>query len=311
MHISIDQAATLLLMGHVVAVPTETVYGLAASLYDPNAIAQIFTVKGRPSNNPLIIHLASAEQLNDYVHTLPPYTEKLTAAFWPGPMTLVLPIISEKISTSVRAGLPTAAFRVPHFPITHELIKKTGPLVMPSANLSGKPSATSATHVETDFGADFPVVDGGDCINGVESTILYWNEHQWVIIRLGAIAPEVFKPILGYIPNVVGAESSSQPICPGQLYRHYAPRATLILTPDMPIYVDTIIGFDDRVYPHGKRLLSMGLSSDPFIATHRLYAILRQLDEEGILHAWIDIDIPDTGLWLTFKERIYKAAQAK
>jgi len=311
MRISTDQAATLLLMGQVVAVPTETVYGLAASLYEPKAILQIFTTKGRPSNNPLIIHLASAEQLNSYVHMLPPNTEKLTAAFWPGPMTLVLPIIPEKIPTIVCAGLPTAAFRVPHFPITLDLIKKTGPLVMPSANLSGKPSATCASHVENDFGKDFPVIDGGVCIKGVESTILFWKDNMWVIIRLGAIAPEAFKPVLGYIPDVIGPGSPSEPICPGQLFRHYAPRATLILSPEIPASVDTIIGFDDRTYPPGKRLLSMGSSLDPCIAIHRLYGILRQLDDESISQAWIDVDIPDTGLWLTLKERTYKAAQAK
>src|SRR5262245_4612508 len=143
MHISLEEAASALKSGLVVAVPTETVYGLAASIDFPDAIEDIFRLKGRPSNNPLIVHVASAKEIAFYVTQQPPQFLKLASAFWPGPLTVVLPVDQVRIPSVARAGLPTAAFRVPNHPLTRELLEITGPLVMPSANLSGKPSATT------------------------------------------------------------------------------------------------------------------------------------------------------------------------
>lgn len=310
MRITIEKAAELLNAGEVVAVPTETVYGLAASLKYPQAISQVFSLKGRPSNNPLIVHLSSSADLSRYAHNFPPHTFELTKIFWPGPLTLVLPAIIEIIPETVRARLPTAAFRVPSHPMAQKLLSLTGPLVMPSANLSGSPSATDPMHVEADFGVDFPVVDGGSCTQGVESTILCWQAGKWVIARLGALAPESFFSVLGYCPQVVDTKQGAKsPICPGQLYRHYAPKAHLILTKRTPDNCQgVLIGFSDRHYPGGCRLLSLGDSQIPEQAAERLYAVLRQLDQEGIAEAWVDVDLPDEGLWLTLKERLSKAA---
>lgn len=311
MRLSIEQAAHQLQSGRVIAVPTETVYGLAASLAHPQAISEIFALKGRPINNPLIVHLANAEEVEEYAGVLPADYFKLAAAFWPGPLTLVLPSIVAKVPSMVRAGLDTTAFRIPSHEMTRQLLRKTGPLVMPSANISGRPSATCMAHVEADFGSHFPVLDGGVCTQGVESTILFWHEGEWKVIRLGALAPDIFLPILGYIPKVTKIESGAHtPLCPGQLYRHYAPRAQLHLTPHFSdVLSGVIIGFDDRIYPKGCELISLGLSTTPETAMQRLYATLRLLDQEGITEAWVDSNFPIKGLWLTLHERLSKAAQ--
>jgi len=309
MHVSTKQAAELLNNGKVVGIPTETVYGLAASLNQPQAIEEVFRLKGRPSNNPLIVHLSSLEQLKEYVHDLSDEIVELAHNFWPGAMTLVLPIKDGSISDTVRARLSTAAFRIPNHPLTSSLLELTGPLVMPSANLSGRPSATSAAHVENDFGADFPVLNGGVCTQGLESTILFKKDERWVIIRLGALAPDAFKSILGYSPEVMGIEKNvDQPLCPGQLYRHYAPKAHLRLVTETGNWKGVVIGFDDRSYRGAERVIYLGSSGDPETAAHRLYGVLRQLDAEGISEAWVDTDFPSHGLWLTLKERLIKAS---
>lgn len=307
MRISIQQANALLGSGNVVGVPTETVYGLAASLQHPEAIARIFSLKGRPANNPLIIHLALSEDIFAFAEEVPSGLTRLAAAFWPGPMTLVVPVDPKLVPSMVRAGLPTAAFRVPGHPVTRELLSLTGPLVMPSANLSSRPSSTCVEHVEEDFGHDFPVLQGGECLRGVESTILMFREGRWVIVRLGALSPEDLGNVLGYRPEVVTKADGQAPLCPGQLYRHYAPTAKLLLT-GQPEANQVVIGFSDRKYPEGCRVLSLGESTNALTAAHRFYAILRQLDEEGVTAAWVDMDFPNEGLWLTLHERLHKAA---
>lgn len=316
MKVSLEEAALSLNSGRVVAVPTETVYGLAASLAHPEAISEIFSIKGRPSNNPLIVHLASWKEIIRFSRELPPHFASLAEAFWPGPLTLILPVIQEAVSSIARAGLATAGFRVPDHELTRELLRETGPLVMPSANLSGKPSATSTVHVEEDFGKDFPVLDGGECVKGVESTILCWDLSAWVVIRLGALVPEDFFPVLGYVPIVKDRKGGDQaaPLCPGQIYRHYSPKAKLLLSGKIQHEAAgnkdelVIVGFADRHYPVNSRLFSMGNSYDPDAAAHDLYAVLRKLDAEYIEQALVDMDFPKEGLWMTLRERLHKAA---
>lgn len=313
MKITVEDAITLLKSGRVVAMPTETVYGLAASIFFPEAIANIFHLKGRPSNNPLIIHLGTADEITLYAKELPPKFELLARKFWPGPLTMVISVIEDTIPAIARAGLPTAAFRIPNHALVREVLKDTGPLVMPSANLSGRPSATSAEHVEKDFGSGFSVLDGGECEKGVESTILCWDHDAWVVIRLGVLAPEDFTEVLGYAPQVIDASDAHQekPLCPGQLYRHYAPKAKLVLVERISMgIVGAIVGFSDRTYPKGTRLFSLGDSRDPKVAAHELYSVLRRLDDENMDHAVVDMDFPNHGLWLTLRERLHKAASA-
>lgn len=308
MRISLPEAILAIQRGQVIAVPTETVYGLAASLLHETAIRDIFSLKGRPAANPLIIHVANLNQVKEYAQQLPPGFADLAQHFWPGPMTLVLPVYLEKVPSIVRSGLSTAGFRVPRHELALQLLSTVGPLVMPSANLSGRPSATTASHVEEDFGEDFPLLDGGSCQKGVESTILYYRDTEWVILRLGSFEPEVFQHVLGYQPRVIHADSSSNPLCPGQAFRHYAPRAKLLLGEATRLNeASFVLGFKERNYPKDKRLICMGSLNDPHKVAENLYGALRQLDQEGADLAWIDMDFPCHGLWMTIAERLQRA----
>ncbi|MCE2983521.1 MAG: threonylcarbamoyl-AMP synthase [Parachlamydia sp.] len=306
MRISTQEAAERLQKGSVVALPTETVYGLAASLYHTEAIEKIFQLKGRPRENPLIVHVASPEEILSFTQTAPLFYEQLAKAFWPGPLTLVLPIREELIPSLVRANLSTAGFRIPNHPLTREVLKKTGPLVMPSANLSGKPSATLAEHVEIDFGGDFPVLDGGSCQQGVESTILVYEEPHWVAGRLGSLPLEAFEELLGYLPEYGHRSPSQQPICPGQKFRHYAPEATLLLQSSYASGF-CVLGFIEREYKGAGRIMHMGSLNDPNEVAGNLYRLLRELDQEGIGEAWVDMNFPDDFLWRSIRERLLKA----
>lgn len=306
MHITLDEAANLLLNGNLVAIPTETVYGLAAAYNNPDAIKKIYSLKNRPPENPLIMHLANAKEIEPFVESLPPHFANLSNAFWPGALTLVLPILVDKIPTIVRAGLPTQAFRIPSHPVALELLKKTGPLVAPSANLSGRPSSVSEVHVEADFGLEFPVLAGGPCTSGVESTILIYSHDKWTIGRLGAIPAEVFEEVLGYIPQLISAKDPL--ICPGQRFRHYAPKAKLTLAATFPEQ-GCIIGFSDRKYPENAHVIYWGASNNPEEVVSHLYETLRLLDQEKISEATIDMNFPHDGLWETLKERLTKASK--
>jgi L-threonylcarbamoyladenylate synthase len=309
MYISIDKAVELLKAGEVVAVPTETVYGLAASLEHPQAIKQVFKLKGRPSSNPLIIHVSNTEEINKYVTSLPDGFAALAKSFWPGPLTLVLPANIDTVPEIVRAGLHTAAFRVPQHPLASKLLSLTGPLVMPSANLSGTPSATLIDHIEDDFGTNFPVLEGASCAIGVESTILVHVQGQWQIIRQGALAAHDFETVLGYQPHISGPESYSAPLCPGQFFKHYSPKAKLMLRKEFSMaHGEIILGFSDKKYPEGNRIIYLGVSSNPSEIAEKLYKTLRSLDDNQISSALVDIDLPKTGLYLTILERLYKAA---
>jgi len=171
-----EEALHLLHRSQVIAIPTETVWGLAARVSDEKAVEKIFALKGRPPSNPLIIHVSSIDMIEELTDSLPEEAKVLMHTFWPGSLTLVLPIIEDRIPSAVRASLPTAAFRMPSNKETLALIEKTGPLVAPSANISGRPSATTVQHVEQDFGSSFPMLATSDsCDKGIESTILIWT----------------------------------------------------------------------------------------------------------------------------------------
>lgn len=305
MRITVDQAAAKLMSGDVVAVPTETVYGLAASINSEEGVAKVFHVKGRPSNNPLIIHMSDAGQIDGFKPKFDASFAKLAAAFWPGPLTLVLPIDTRTILESVRAGLSTAAFRIPKHPLALALLSKTGPLVMPSANLSGKPSSTTADHVESDFGLDFPVLDGGSCQCGVESTVMIYQDQKWVIIRQGVLVPQDFVNVLGYFP-AIDSGKQEKPICPGQMYRHYAPKAKLKLATEFTQGV--VLGFTGVEYPKECEVLYLGELSHPETIGENLYKTLRYLDEKGIHEAFVDMRFQEAGIMKTIAERLRKAA---
>ncbi|MEX1013014.1 MAG: L-threonylcarbamoyladenylate synthase [Waddliaceae bacterium] len=299
MLVSLEQAALQLKSGELVSLPTETVYGLAACIDLPDAIENIFTLKKRPQDNPLIVHVATLSQMIALVENFPPHFTDLAEKFWPGPLSFVL--TAKHVPEQVRAGLLTVCVRMPDHPLTLSVIEKVGPIVMPSANLSGKPSATTPAHVEEDFGKSFPVLDGGGCEKGIESTILGYFEGQWRVLRLGSIPPEAFSPILGYEPTL-----SDRIVTPGQKHRHYSPSARLSLGNRPSCTV--VVGYTDRKYP-GQRLFALGSSQNPSEVSHHLYQVLRRLDQEGVVEACVDIDVPKDGLWKSILERLERASE--
>ncbi len=310
MRISIAEACRLLIQNQVVAIPTETVYGLAAPLASPEAIQRVFTLKGRPAKNPLIIHIADVSHLVIFSNEIPPSAYALAEAFWPGPLTLVIPIDPARVPEQPRAGLPTAAFRVPNCIATLSIIRQVGPLVAPSANLSGSPSATRPEHVEEDFGDLVPVVDGGACQTGVESTILVYKQDRWWVGRLGALSTETLEGVLGYLPEFHQKENASTPLCPGSLFRHYAPKARLILGYDAyDGFYPVVVGFSDRVYQGANLVLPLGATNTPEHVMQNLYEVLRQLDRLKIPEVWVDMDLPRLTQWDAIRERLSRAAQ--
>lgn len=214
----------LIKAGEVVAFPTETVYGLGADAWNPSAIQKVFEIKGRPSDNPLIVHISSKEQVHDFASAFPESAQKLIHTFWPGSLSIILKK-RKAVLDSVTAGLTTVALRMPDHPLALDFISKTGALVAPSANRSGKPSPTKAGHVREDFGTDFPVIDGGRTKVGLESTVIDLSGNQPTILRPGSIGKTEIEKVLGTGVSESFGEKNSTPKSPGQKYSHYKPNA--------------------------------------------------------------------------------------
>ncbi len=209
--------------GDVVAFPTETVYGLGADAWNSEAIAKVFKTKGRPSDNPLIVHLSEFYQINDFASEVPETAQLLIEEFWPGPLTLVFKKKPEVLD-AVTAGLGTVAIRIPANEIALEFISKTCPLVAPSANRSGAPSPTKASHIKADFGSSVLVIDGGSTQVGLESTVLDISGDQPMILRPGVIGKDQLEQVLNQTVRT-DDKSSEKPKSPGQKYSHYKPKA--------------------------------------------------------------------------------------
>lgn len=303
MHIELQKAIELLKNDQVVAIPTETVYGLAASLFSETAIKKIFQLKNRPVENPLIVHVSNPDDATALMAEKPPQFDALTSRFWPGPLTLVVPS-SSLVPEIARAGLPSVGIRVPSHPITKALLSQTGPLVAPSANLSGRPSSTTPVHVENDFGQDFPILDGGPCTQGLESTVLVYKNRHWTLGRYGFIPHEELETLLGY---PLKENLSEKPVCPGQRFRHYSPNAKLILSKG-PHWGPYVIGFEGRDYPNAKKIFYLGCLSKPDSISQNLYNILRQIDLEEIKEVSVDMNFEPFGVFCTIGERLEKAA---
>ncbi|MEC1589135.1 L-threonylcarbamoyladenylate synthase [Bacillus sonorensis] len=228
----ITQAAQLLQHNETVAFPTETVYGLGANAKSTDAVAKIYEAKGRPSDNPLIVHIADTEQLKEFAKIDSAQAETLMEQFWPGPLTLVLPCKEGVLSTRVTAGLDTVAVRMPDHPVAIELIKRAGvPVAAPSANISGKPSPTKAEHVVHDLnGRIAGIVDGGPTGVGVESTVVSCTGGIPVILRPGGVTKEQLEQAVGPVMIDQGiTDEKKAPISPGMKYTHYAPEAPLAI----------------------------------------------------------------------------------
>lgn len=230
----IKTAAALLQAGQLVAIPTETVYGLAANALDKDAVASIFVAKGRPQDNPLIVHIGELEQLNSLVTDIPDIAEKLAKAFWPGPLTMIFKK-SDCIPSIVSANLDTVAIRFPVHPIARQIINASGcPLAAPSANVSGSPSPTTAQHVKKDLdGRIAAIVDGGACEVGVESTVLSVLGDTPRLLRPGGITVSMIESVIGPItidPAVTHQLQKDAVVAsPGMKYKHYSPKAKVIL----------------------------------------------------------------------------------
>ena len=273
----LSNAISFLKEGIPIAFPTETVYGLGASIYLPDAIEKIFEIKGRPSDNPLIVHVSSIEEAVLLSRDLPRSFFQLVDRFWPGPLTLVVKKNSI-VPASVSGGLSTIAIRMPSHFVALRLIEAVGPLAAPSANLSGKPSPTSALDVLEDLGGKIPlIVDGGDCAIGIESTVLSLLGSQPILLRPGLLKKEELEAVLG--GPIAEAVKDTPVLSPGMKYRHYAPNAEVRLVFNSEeLKGPYILSPSPR---EGMRLLS----------EKTLYSELRRADRCGVLR--IEIDCTD------------------
>ena len=222
----LDRYIQLLEAGQIVAFPTETVYGLGADAWNPTAIQKVFDQKGRPSDNPLIVHVSSIAEVDQFALEISDDARQLMNAFWPGPLTLIFKK-KPSVLDLVTAGLDTVAVRWPSHPLSQDLIANTGPLVAPSANSSGRPSPTRADHVREDFGASFPVVDAGETAIGLESTVIDLSESPYTIYRPGAVSAEEISKEIDTDVQIADDKPKAKTKSPGTKYTHYAPEASV------------------------------------------------------------------------------------
>ncbi|MGR6857115.1 L-threonylcarbamoyladenylate synthase [Bacillus halotolerans] len=320
----IAQAAALLRDNEVVAFPTETVYGLGANAKSTDAVKKIYEAKGRPSDNPLIVHIADISQLDGLTGPAPDKAKILMKRFWPGALTLILPCKPGALSPRVTAGLDTVAVRMPDHPLALALIGAAGlPIAAPSANLSGKPSPTKAEHVAHDLdGRIAGMMDGGSTGIGVESTVLSCAGETPVLLRPGGITKEQIEAEIGPILVDKGlADPKEKPISPGMKYTHYAPSAPLVISEGSPERIQTLI---QEYQQGGKRVgvLTTEENADFYSADYvkscgrrdqletvaaALYDALRSFDEEKVDFI-IAESFPDTGVGLAIMNRLMKAA---
>ena len=317
-------AARLIQKGELVAIPTETVYGLGANGLDEAAVAKIFQAKGRPQDNPLILHLHGAAQMGDYCENIPASAYVLAENFWPGPLTMVLPA-KPCVPMATRANLPSVAVRCPDSHITREIIRLAGvPLAAPSANISGKPSTTTAEHVRHDHdGRIAAIVDGGPCRVGVESTIVDLTGVQPRLLRPGGITPEQLVEVLGeiIIDKAVTAQISNDAVvkAPGMKYKHYAPDcAVLIVSGSREAaarYIHSHFAQGDRVLCFEEELplyqdcqpLSYGKETDVNTLSAGLFSALRELDDPAVKRVFARCPVGG-GVAYAVQNRLKKAA---
>jgi L-threonylcarbamoyladenylate synthase len=309
----ISKAAAIIRAGRLVAMPTETVYGLAADATSDAAVARIFEAKGRPQFNPLIVHVAGADMAARYVD-FPPVTETLAAAFWPGPLTLVLPRKADSaISLLASAGLDTIAVRAPNHKIAQALINAVGgPLAAPSANPSGAVSPTCAQHVRDGLGDKVDIIlDGGPCPVGIESTIVKIEGDAVFLLRPGGVAREAIERVVG--KPLSNAPHTDNPQAPGMLASHYAPRAPLRLNATAPKPGEAFLDFG-KTAEQGPNVLNLSSKGDITEAAANLFAYLRTLDALCTEHGLSRIaaaQIPMEGLGEAINDRLVRAAAPK
>jgi L-threonylcarbamoyladenylate synthase len=314
---ALARAAGILRRGGLVAFPTETVYGLGAHALDADAVARIYAAKGRPGYNPLIVHVADADAARALTRVWPAEAEALAAAFWPGPLTLVLPK-NDRVPDAVTAGLPSVALRVPAHPVAHALLRAAGlPVAAPSANRSTEVSPTTAQHVVRSLGDRVDVIlDGGPCPVGIESTVLSLAGAVPTLLRPGTISVDDLRPVIGDVamPSAAPDATAARP-SPGMLDRHYAPRAELRLfnaphevRSDAPgktaaLTLPRMVGGADL--PSAIHVVQM--PADPAEYAARLYSMLHELDDAGYTRVWVQ-QPPDAPAWAGVRDRLRRAA---
>lgn len=320
----ISAAAKILREGGLVAIPTETVYGLGANGLDPNAVNRIFEAKGRPQDNPLILHVTGAQWLPRYCRDIPPIAYVLARKFWPGPLTMILkrsPVVPDETT----AGLDTVAVRCPNHPVTLSIIREAGiPIAAPSANTSGRPSCTTAQDVLEDMDGKIEgVVDGGACTVGVESTILDLTCEPPRLLRPGGLPLEDLERLIGHIDvdkAVTGKlEEGEKPKAPGMKYRHYAPKAPVTVVTGSPEAsaaeitrrvspTSGVICFDEYVHMFPEQEVhALGPAADKLTQAQRVFDALRTFDGSAVTEVYAQC--PDNrGLGLAIGNRLKKAA---
>lgn len=323
---TLQPAASVLKNGGLVAFPTETVYGLGGVAQDLTALRRIFEVKGRPADNPLILHIWRVEQLHRITVDISVKARRLIAAFWPGPLTLIFPKQPE-ISPLVTAGLDTVAVRMPAHPVARELLRLTDiPVAAPSANLSGKPSPTLGEHVISDLSGKIPwIIDAGPCEAGIESTVLIFSNGKPVVLRPGAVTREMLEATLEESVEEVSLNDVQRPQAPGMKYRHYAPKAPVTLVEgkahsvaaaikrllqenENDVQNTVVICFSEHISEYDcQTVLDLGPRSRPEIAAARLYDLLRRCDQLNADRILIE-GLDKTGIGAAVENRLYKAA---
>ncbi|MCH8467199.1 MAG: threonylcarbamoyl-AMP synthase [Roseinatronobacter sp.] len=296
------QAAAFLRAGRLVAIPTETVYGLAGDARNPDAVARIFAAKGRPAHNPLIVHLANLDAALALA-ALPEAGLKLAAQFWPGPLTLVAPLrAGHGLAPAVTAGLETVALRLPAHPVARALLAEFGgPVAAPSANPSGQISPTTAAHVRAGLsGRIAAILDGGACAVGLESAIVGFDGPRAVLLRAGGISREALETALG---ARLATDAGGKITAPGQLASHYAPRAAVRLNVTASNPGEVWIGFGPDCAGAD---FSLSQTGDPAEAAARLFAVLHEADALGRPIAVAPV--PETGLGAAINDRLRRAA---
>ena len=316
-HADLAEAARLLVAGDLVAFPTETVYGLGASALSGDAIDRLYAAKGRPRANPLIVHVGDLDSAKNLCATWPDSAELLAQAFWPGPLTLVLPH-GGKVSPGVTAGGPTVALRVPAHPVAQALLRLTGiPVAAPSANTSGRISPTLPEHVLQGLdGKIAGLVSAGPCERGVESTVIDLSGEHPVLLRPGPLTPEEISQVLGIatddllIPAAKGTDDPEK--SPGRMGRHYAPKAQVVCVAT-PSEAQT---WCDQWTREGKRHAwlalepgpgSVLLPAQPSGALHSIYKALHKIDKDNLDHI-VAVLPPAEGRWLAFRDRLLRAS---
>lgn len=297
-----EEAGRLIAEGELVAFPTETVYGLGGDALHPEASKKIYAAKGRPSDNPLIVHIADFSDMERVAREVPEAAKKLADAFWPGPLTMIVNK-SDAVPLATTGGMNTVAVRMPNHPVALDLIRKSGCLIAaPSANTSGRPSPTEASHVAEDLSGKIAMIlDGGPVGIGIESTIIDLTEPTPMVLRPGYITPEMLSKVLGeeviIDPGIIAADDTRKPKAPGMKYKHYAPKADMVIV-DGPqaAVIEKINALVQQKRSAGEKvaviateesehsyqadvILSMGSRSNEDAIAQHLYRILRECDE--------------------------------